>query len=280
MGDSSRLTRDSEFAYTCNGCMSCCRGAHIALDPYEISRLARNRNLSTTEFISRYLTEGGIVLRNREDTSCTMLGANGCTAYADRPQICRTYPLKRLRSGDTEVLHQYSPLPGSTGVYANGGTVSDFLKTHEVGDLFAAKDRYFALALRIAAVLAEAVKREPDRFATMRDTIGAHSEFRTEAIPALIDVDRVVSDYCRQRQLGFPAALDERIALHIEAIEERLATISPGQSAEIDDQDAGDQLKELAALSGALGAAVEARVLLAFIDGIFGGRESKAPQDA
>src|SRR5260370_38947957 len=96
MADLPPLNRISQFAYTCNRCMSCCHGPHIALDPYEIARLARNRQLNTTEFIARYLTEGGIVLRNREDTSCVMLGAEGCTVYADRPQICRTYPLKRI----------------------------------------------------------------------------------------------------------------------------------------------------------------------------------------
>jgi len=65
MGDLPQLDRDSQFSYACNRCMSCCHDAHISLDPYELLRLARNRNLTTTEFIARYLTEGGIVLRNR-----------------------------------------------------------------------------------------------------------------------------------------------------------------------------------------------------------------------
>src|SRR5260370_41499572 len=160
MGDLPPPNRDSQFAYTCNRCMSCCHGAHIALDPYEIARLARNRQLVTTEFIARYLTEGGIVLRNREDTACVMLGTEGCTVYADRPQICRTYPLKRLRGADREVFGQFMPFPTSTGVYGGQGTISDFLKAHEVDDCFAAKDRYSEMALRIAAVLAEAAKRE------------------------------------------------------------------------------------------------------------------------
>src|SRR5712691_5550378 len=138
-----------------------------------------------------------------------MLGVDGCTMYADRPQICRTYPLKRLRGNNREVLLQYPQLPASTGVYGTQGTISDFLRVHDVDDLFAAKDRYFDMALRIAAVLAKAVKREPHRFATIRDIIGAHCEFRTGTIPSLIDVDNVVSNYCRERQIEFPATLDE-----------------------------------------------------------------------
>lgn len=284
MGDPLLFGRHSQFAYKCNRCMSCCHDAHIALDPYEIARLARNRDLSTTEFIARYLTEGGIVLRNREDTSCVMLGADGCTVYADRPQICRTYPLKRLRSTDGEVLWRYPGLPASKGVFGRHGTASDFLKAHDVDELFAAKDRYFDLALRIAAVLAEAVNREPHLFGAMRDVIDTRCEFQglnlrqsptcrqPGTIPSLIDVDRVVSSYCRDRQIEFPETLDEKIALHIRAIEERLAIISARQL--VDDSGASDDLLEMAAFAGALGAAAEVRVLLAFVADAFGGRES------
>jgi hypothetical protein len=280
MPDSPPLNRDSQFAYTCNRCMSCCHGAHIALDPYEIARLARNRQLNTTEFISRYLTEGGVVLRIREDTSCVMLGAEGCTVYADRPQICRTYPLKRLRSNDGEALWQYPGLPTSTGVYGKDGTVSDFLKTHEVDELFAAKDRYSDFALRVAEVLAEAVKREPHRFATIRDAIDTRCEVQglnvrhsptcrqPGTIPSLIDVDTVVSDYCREHQIEFPDEIDEKIRLHMQAVEERLAAISRWS---VGDSDIGGALLEMAEFAGALGAGTEIRVMLAFVAGVFGG---------
>ena len=277
MGDGPPLSRDSEFGYTCNRCMSCCHDAHIALDPYELARLARNRDLTTAEFVARYLTEGGIVLRKREDRSCIMLAADGCTVYPDRPLICRTYPLKRLRGNDGEAFFQYSQLPTSTGVYRKQGTVSDFLKAHQIDDLVAAKDRYFDLALRIAAVLAATAQREPHRFASIRGTINDHCEFHTTKIPSLIDVDRVVSEYCRERHLEFPANVDEKIALHIQAIDERLAIISTRQAVEMTgDSDASDDLLEMAAFAGALGAATEARVMLAFVDSVFGVPASKA----
>jgi Fe-S-cluster containining protein len=285
MGDTPPLSRDSQFSYTCNRCMSCCHDAHIALDPYEIARLARNQNLSTAEFIDRYLTEGGVVLRNLEDTSCVMLGADGCTVYPDRPQICRTYPLKRLRGADHEVFPQFLQFPSSTGVYGKQGTVSDFMKGQNVDDLFAAKDRYSDMALRIAAVLAEAVKREPNRFATIRNILDSRCEVRgmilrrspncrqPGTVPSLIDVDRVVSDFCREHRLESPATVDEKIVLHIRAVEDRLAIIS---AASAKASDASANLMEMAEFAGALAAATEARVMLAFVNGVFGGRESKA----
>jgi Fe-S-cluster containining protein len=271
MGDSPRLSRDSEFTYTCNRCMSCCHDSHIALDPYEIARLARNRSVSTTEFIARYLTEGGIVLRNLEDTACVMLDADGCTVYSDRPQVCRTYPLLRKRALDGEIWSQYVPLPTSTGVYGKVGKLSDFLKAYDVDQLFAAKDRYFDLALRIAAGLAAAVKREPHRFAAIRGVIEDHREFRASMVPTLIDVDRVVSDYCIEHEIEFPVSLDEKIELHIRAIEERLAIIAARPA---DSSDARDDLTEMAAFAGALGAAAKVRVTLVFVAGVFGGGDS------
>ena len=285
MADSQPLTRDSQFAYTCNRCMSCCHDAHIALDPYEITRLARNQQLTTTAFIARYLTEGGIVLRNREDTSCVMLGIDGCTVYADRPAICRTYPLKRIRTQDGDVFLRYSLPPTSKGMFGNDGTASDYLKSHDVDELFAIKDRYYDLAARMTAALSDAVRRKPQLFATIRDLIDARCEVngfklrrspncrQPGKVPYLIDVDRVVSDYCRDRQIEFPVAVDEKIKLHIQAIEERLAAISSG-SADSSAETGG--LIEMAEFAGALGAATEFRVLLAFVDGVFGGRESKA----
>jgi Fe-S-cluster containining protein len=271
MGDSPPLARNSEFAYTCSRCLSCCHGAHIALDPYEIARLARNRHLSTTEFISRYLTEGGLVLRNREDTACILLGAKDCTAYEDRPLICRTYPLKRLRGNGSELLLQYHQLPTSTGVYGGPGTIGDFLRAHEVDELCGAKDRYADLALRIAAALAEAVKRAPSRFTAIRDLIDAHCEFRSDAVPSLIDVDQVVADYCRAHRRELSVALDDEITLHIQAIEERLAKLAARPADETsDDADAGRELAEMASFAGALAAATEIKVLLVFIAAVFG----------
>jgi hypothetical protein len=61
------LKRTSLFGYTCNRCLACCRHKKIQLNPYEIARLAKNRGLSTTDFIARCTTNGGTVLRFDEE---------------------------------------------------------------------------------------------------------------------------------------------------------------------------------------------------------------------
>jgi Fe-S-cluster containining protein len=265
--EKSLLNRHTRFAYVCNRCMSCCRDAHIALDPYELARLARNRRLNTGEFIAQYLHEGGIVLRKREDSSCIMLDSHGCGAYSDRPQICRTYPLKRVQNNGVEIFLRYSQLPTSTGEYIGEGTIAEFLHAHGAAEYFAAKDRYGELAIRIVTVLAEIARRIPQWFGAIRDRMDAHCAFRITTTPALVDVDRVVSDYCIERRLEAPIAIEQKISMHIRAIEEQLESIATISAVDLVGK---RDVIEMAEFVGALGAATEIRVTLVFVAAAFG----------
>ncbi len=274
----------TRFAYTCNRCMSCCHDPHIGLDPYEIARLAHNRRLSTAEFIARYLTEGGIVLRNREDTACVMLGPEGCTVYPDRPQACRTYPLKRILADGREVFLQYPLARTSTGVFGTQGTIAEFLAAQNARDFFAHKDRYFAIAYRIVALLAEVVRRKPRWFAPVRSRLDSRCEIQGFAmrssprcrelgtVPYLIDVDRVVAEFCLEHRFESPTAIEKKIELHIRAIEERIAALAALERDGEEVDGAEPRVMELADLAGALGAATEAQVTLSFVAAVFGQR--------
>jgi Fe-S-cluster containining protein len=230
--------------------MSCCHNGQIPLDPYEIARLARNRKISTTEFIDRFLVEGGIVIsNNKENHACAFLGDGVCNVYEDRPLLCRTYPLYRsVRSGREEFI-KLIPLPETKGEYGETGTTRDFLKVHDTDALVEADDKYFALANRIIEVLGGIIRSAPASFRMVRETMTLHYELRAQNVPELIDVDRVVADYCQDRGFEPPTNLDGIIALHIEAIEHRLAAL-------MDDR----EILQMAALAGALGIATGARV--------------------
>src|SRR5271156_3336672 len=144
-----KLGRESAFSYTCNQCTACCHGAHIPLDPHEIARLARNLKMQTGEFIAGHLIEGGIVLKNRVDGACSMLREGNCSVYADRPTICRTYPLsRRTRAG-----------------------VDGFLKAHDADSFAAASDRYFNLVKQIIETLGATIRSAPDLFGPVRETM-------------------------------------------------------------------------------------------------------------
>jgi hypothetical protein len=259
--------------------MSCCYDAHIALNPYEITRLARSLQLSTTEFIARYLTDGGIVLRNRDGGACIMLGDASCKVYADRPLICRTYPLLRTLGANDEEYIRHKPLPTSKGIYGDDGTVAGFLQTHEIAAFVAANDRYFELVQRIIAALARLAGSLPEFFPVIRQTIERHCEFLARKTPELIDVDRVVAEFCRNSASAVPGAIDDLIRTHIQAIEERIAALQEREAVggvanrSITKREAGTikhETLELAALAGALGAATGARVGLLLAAAVLG----------
>ena len=90
----SQLDRQSPFGFTCHRCLACCRFKKIQLNPYETARMASRLGISTTDFITRY-TIGGTVLRFTEEDACVFLQADGCAVHADRPLVCRLYPLGR-----------------------------------------------------------------------------------------------------------------------------------------------------------------------------------------
>jgi Fe-S-cluster containining protein len=257
--DQPRLTRDSPFSYICNRCMSCCRDNHISLDPYEIARLARNRNLSTTEFIGRFLVEGGFVISSQEDRACAFLGNGSCEVYQDRPMVCRTYPLRRAAKSGREEFLKLIPHPQTKGKYGENGTAGDFLNAHDIDAFVAADDKYFALTNHIIEALGKIIRSAPKLFRPIRETMTSYYELHAHDAVEMIDVDRIVGDYCRDRGLALPASLDGLITLHIEAIEQRLVALLEAVSNR--DVDAKQhEILQMAALAGALGVATAAHI--------------------
>jgi uncharacterized protein len=142
--------RTSAFSYRCRACSRCCYGKRIQVNPYELARLARNLDTTTTEVIARFTVDGGTVLATRGDTGCVFLGPRGCTVHADRPLVCRLYPLGRIVQTDgSETFVENEPHPETEGVYGAGGTVGEYLVSQGVEPYIAAADRYYAIYLRL-----------------------------------------------------------------------------------------------------------------------------------
>ncbi len=148
-----RLARHSPFSYACAACGRCCRDKGIRVNPYEIARLARLRGTSTTQFIGEFVFEGE--LRRRDDGSCVFLEGNGCAVHADRPYVCRLYPLtrRRERNGNESFGHDL-PHPLTEGRYGESGTVQGWLDAQGVMPYLAAIDRYRQAFSRLLAALA------------------------------------------------------------------------------------------------------------------------------
>lgn len=213
------LERLSTFGYTCNRCLACCRFKKIQLNPYEIARLARNRGLSTTDFIARHTTNGGTVLRFQEDGTCGFLGAQGCSVHPDRPLVCRLYPLGRhVHFLGVEHFNQMECEPGCQGVFHDNGTVEQFLAEQGAGPFMHAADVYLDLLRRLLETLTdEAV--EPAQSENILATVRTVSDNRDGGHDlSWIDMDRAVADYCRQTGVPVPEDMEAKMAMHIKAV--------------------------------------------------------------
>ncbi len=83
----------------------CCSNIDISLTPYDILRLSRRLDISTTEFLHQYTFPyememdgiAGVKLKPVENGSaCQFMRPEGCDVYTDRPTACRYYPVALL----------------------------------------------------------------------------------------------------------------------------------------------------------------------------------------
>lgn len=89
----------------CQGCSQCCRGMgkSIILDPLDCYRIAKGLGKELAELIGSAVelnVVDGVILPNLrmvgEAETCAFLNTDGrCNIHADRPGICRLFPLGR-----------------------------------------------------------------------------------------------------------------------------------------------------------------------------------------
>jgi len=104
--------------------------------------LTRNQGLSTTELIDTCLEPGKPYLTNQSDGACVFLTDQGSGVHADRPLVCRLYPLGQKVTGEGQGSFRYAiPHLEKEGVYGHYGAVEDFLTAQGVAPFLQAHDR-------------------------------------------------------------------------------------------------------------------------------------------
>ncbi len=213
------MTRASPFSYSCGRCSRCCYDKGIMLNPYEVLRLARHQDLTTTEFVRRFTDTAGTQLRQRADGACIFLTGQGCGVHADRPLVCRIYPLGRhISPEDKETFSELEPHPETEGQYGAVGTVGDYLESQGAEPYLKAADLYLNLFRRMADLLFEQVSHLAP---SEREAVGQRCmrpEGTAALNPAWLDVDRAVDQHCRERGLAKPAEPWRLMELHLEAL--------------------------------------------------------------
>lgn len=190
-------TRESAFAYACNGCGRCCHHKAIRVGPYEIARLGEALETTTGEVLANHLSDDGATLRTGPDGACTFLDGTRCSVHGGRPLTCRLYPLGWAAGPDGgDAFVELEPHPETDGVYGGDGTVADYLDAQGIAPYQRAARRYAAVLDRIRAAL---------------DSDGPDPG----PPPPLTDVDRAVAAECEARGIAVPGTVDERIELHL-----------------------------------------------------------------
>ncbi len=105
--EAASLSPEDRFFFNCHAGLACfnrcCQNPTIILKPYDIIRLRRRLEITSTEFLERYTTQ---VLEDQsnlplvlldidqeERTGCPFLESSGCSVYKDRPGACRLFPI-------------------------------------------------------------------------------------------------------------------------------------------------------------------------------------------
>ena len=215
----TELNRETPFFFSCRQCLSCCSNKKIQVNPYEIARLAANRGLPTADFVARYTHDGGTLLNWEEDGTCVFLDAQGCSVHPDRPLVCRLYPLGRhvFLSG-AESFSEIEPDRECKGAYGVDGRIVDYLNSQDARPFMEAADRYLNLFWRLYQVL----ERQAVEANKQDAIVNVFQKFATDdgaGDLGLIDVDAIVASYCNKAGIPFPKDINEKISIHIQAVE-------------------------------------------------------------
>jgi uncharacterized protein len=206
--------RAEPFSFVCGRCSRCCYHKGIRVNPYEIARLARSCGQTTTEFRKAWTRDGaGTLLAQRDDGACVFLGPDGCTVHADRPVVCRLYPLGRFRSDDgIEGFTRLERHPQSAGKLGASGTIADYLEAQGAGPFIKAADQYFSWICAAARALGSTPHRKQSDV--------SHEESALTA--ELLDMDAAITRYCLVSGRAEPTDLEDRKDLHLAILYEEL----------------------------------------------------------
>lgn len=186
------------FSYRCTRCNRCCTGKRIQVNPYEIARLARARGMSTREARTFFTLDGA--LRQDDADRCIFLGDDGCGVHADRPLVCRLFPLGRVVEADGAAHFVTVDRSWARGDFGEDGIVADYVAAQGAAPFIAAADAYFAWYCRAHARLVAG---------------GATADAAGEEAGDLLDIDRQLARHCRARGIAEPADLAARLHLHL-----------------------------------------------------------------
>lgn len=155
--------RDS-LPLTCSRTGTCCHGNQVFLNPWELRRLATEKQMDVRDFSAQFCDWKGIRLKfdglpdQRNKKSCNLyIPKIGCSIHEARPLACRLFPLGRqVQAGEVTYLYQGNQFPCLEGCSEVNQlpflTVEAYLKGQQVATFEQAQDAYLEMMQNLADV--------------------------------------------------------------------------------------------------------------------------------
>lgn len=129
--------------------------------------------------------------------------------HQSRPLVCRLYPLGRvLTAQGEEYFIDHLPHPQSEGVYGTNGTISDWIDNQEAKQHVKMAEAYYHLFLELGTKFKQLEKGSSEKH--------PNDLFSLDEI--WLDMDKAISQYCRESNKKEPKLLTDRANLHIQII--------------------------------------------------------------
>lgn len=163
---------DGKFRFECRPdvpCFTeCCAKLNLALTPYDVLRLARGLEITTTEFLEKHvvgedvpgkLPVARLAMDLENEGRCPFVTEKGCSVYGFRPSACRTYPLARASSpgkggGPNRIAHFVLKEPHCRGFEEQREwTVEEWNSDQEIQTYNELNDLWMEVVTRQAEVL-------------------------------------------------------------------------------------------------------------------------------
>jgi len=167
------------------------------------------------------------MLRNDADGVCPFRKGHACAVHADRPLVCRLYPLaRRVEVDGEETFRQLLAEAGSEGRRGCEGTVAAFLHRQGAESFILIGERYSILFGRMLAVLARTEPAEADLLEHRRAALDASAAGDLGSI--WLDIDATVAAYCAGRSLPVAAEVAALLEQHLAAVSVWLDSLEEG----------------------------------------------------
>ncbi len=160
----THLDLQDKLPLTCSRKGTCCHGNQVLLNPWELNRLAKEKQMSPQEFRDLYCDWGGIRLKfngeknHRGKNSCSQYISNfGCSLHEGRPLACRLFPIGRqIQNDEVNYIFQGKTFPCLDGCPEVNQlpkmTVEGYLKEQKTKLFEQAQDAYLEVMQNMADI--------------------------------------------------------------------------------------------------------------------------------